>query len=42
VTSSSGLALDTLVIGLALTTTALGTLVPMLRDAWLIDSRFGS
>ena len=30
---SSGLARDTVVVGLALTTTALGTLVPMLRDA---------
>src|SRR5580692_3740399 len=30
---SSGLARDTIVLGLALTTTALGTLVPMLRDA---------
>jgi Kef-type K+ transport system membrane component KefB len=39
---SSGLALDTLVVGLALTTTALGTLVPMLRDAGLFDTRFGS
>ncbi|HEV3280818.1 MAG TPA: cation:proton antiporter [Acidimicrobiales bacterium] len=38
----TGLALDTLVIGLALTTTALGTLVPMLRDAGLFDTRFGS
>lgn len=39
---STGLALDTLVIGLALTTTALGTLVPMLRDAGLFDNRFGT
>ncbi len=39
---STGLALDTLVIGLALTTTALGTLVPMLRDAGLFDNRFGA
>ncbi len=39
---SSGLARDTLVVGLALTTTALGTLVPMLRDAGLFDTRFGS
>ncbi len=38
----TGLALDTLVIGLAITTTALGTLVPMLRDAGLFDNRFGA
>ena len=30
---SAGLARDTVVVGLAVTTTALGTLVPMLRDA---------
>ena len=39
---SSGLARDTLVVGLALTTTALGTLVPMLRDADVMDTTFGS
>jgi Kef-type K+ transport system membrane component KefB len=39
---SSGLARDTLVVGLALTTTALGTLVPMLRDAGIMDTKFGS
>ncbi len=39
---STGLARDTLVVGLALTTTALGTLVPMLRDASVMDTRFGS
>jgi Kef-type K+ transport system membrane component KefB len=39
---SSGLARDTLVVGLALTTTALGTLVPMLRDAGVMDTQFGS
>ena len=39
---SSGLARDTLVVGLALTTTALGTLVPMLRDAGVMDTRFGA
>lgn len=39
---SEGLARDTLVIGLALTTTALGTLVPMLRDAHIMETRFGS
>jgi Kef-type K+ transport system membrane component KefB len=38
----SGLALDTIVIGLALTTTALGTLVPILRDAGVLDTPFGS
>jgi Kef-type K+ transport system membrane component KefB len=38
----SGLALDTIVIGLALTTTALGTLVPILRDANVLDTPFGS
>jgi Kef-type K+ transport system membrane component KefB len=36
-----GFALDTLVIGLALTTTALGTLLPMLRDADVLTTRFG-
>ena len=39
---STGLARDTLVVGLALTTTALGTLVPMLRDAGVMDSPFGA
>jgi Kef-type K+ transport system membrane component KefB len=39
---SSGLARNTVVVGLALTTTALGTLVPMLRDAHVMDTRFGS
>ena len=39
---STGLARDTVVVGLALTTTALGTLVPMLRDAEVMDTRFGS
>ena len=29
-------------VGLALTTTALGTLVPMLRDAQVLDTRFGA
>jgi Kef-type K+ transport system membrane component KefB len=38
---STGLARDTVVVGLALTTTALGTLVPMLRDARVMDTRFG-
>ncbi len=39
---STGLARDTLVVGLALTTTAMGTLVPMLRDAGVMDTRFGA
>jgi Kef-type K+ transport system membrane component KefB len=39
---SSGLARNTVVVGLALTTTALGTLVPMLRDAHIMDSPFSS
>ena len=39
---STGLARDTVVVGLALTTTALGTLVPMLRDAGVMDTRFGA
>lgn len=39
---SSGLALDTLIVGLALSTTALGTLLPVLRDAGLTERRFGS
>lgn len=36
-----GLALDSLVLGLAFTTTALGTLLPVLRDAGVIDTEFG-
>jgi Kef-type K+ transport system membrane component KefB len=39
---SSGLARNTTVVGLAVTTTALGTLVPMLRDAGVLDTPFGS
>jgi Kef-type K+ transport system membrane component KefB len=39
---SVGVARDTVVVGLALTTTALGTLVPMLRDAGVMDTKFGS
>jgi Kef-type K+ transport system membrane component KefB len=39
---SNGLARDTLVVGLALTTTALGTLVPILRDAGVMASPFGA
>jgi Kef-type K+ transport system membrane component KefB len=37
-----GTVLDAIVIGLTLTTTALGTLLPILRDAGLIDGRFGA
>jgi Kef-type K+ transport system membrane component KefB len=37
-----GTVLDALVVGLALTTTAIGTLLPILRDARLLDGRFGS
>jgi Kef-type K+ transport system membrane component KefB len=39
---SVGVARDTVVVGLALTTTALGTLVPMLRDVGVMDTKFGS
>jgi len=38
---SLGLALDSVVLGLAFTTTALGTLLPVLRDAGVIDTDFG-
>jgi Kef-type K+ transport system membrane component KefB len=34
--------LDAVIVGLALTTTALGTLLPILRDADLLEGRFGS
>jgi Kef-type K+ transport system membrane component KefB len=37
-----GTVLDALVVGLALTTTAIGTLLPILRDARLLEGRFGS
>jgi Kef-type K+ transport system membrane component KefB len=37
-----GTVLDAVVVGLALTTTALGTLLPILRDADLLGGRFGS
>jgi Kef-type K+ transport system membrane component KefB len=37
-----GTVLDAIVIGLVLTTTALGTLLPILRDANLIEGRFGA
>ncbi len=39
---TTGFALSTLYIGLTLTTTALGTLLPMLRDAGVAETRFGS
>jgi Kef-type K+ transport system membrane component KefB len=39
---SIGAAIDALIVGLALTTTALGTLLPILRDAGLLQGRFGS
>ncbi len=37
-----GTVLDAIVIGPALTTTALGTLLPILRDSGLIEGRFGA
>lgn len=37
-----GFALDTMIVGLALTTTALGTLLPMLRDSGALETRFGA
>ena len=40
--ATSGVVLSTLLIGLALTTTALGTLLPIIRDAGLLPTRFGS
>jgi Kef-type K+ transport system membrane component KefB len=39
---SSGLAIDTFVVGLALTTTALGTLLPIMSDAGVLNTNFGS
>lgn len=39
---SAGLARDTVVVGLALTTTAMGTLAPILRDAGVTDTKFGA
>ena len=39
---STGLALDTLIVGLCLTTTALGTLLPVLSDAGVLTTRFGA
>jgi hypothetical protein len=34
--------LDDVIVGLALTTTAPGTLLPILRDTGLLEGRFGS
>jgi Kef-type K+ transport system membrane component KefB len=39
---STGEALDTMVLGIALTTTALGTLLPILRDAGLLPTALGT
>jgi len=36
-----GFVLSDLLVGLALTTTAIGTLMPMLRDRGVLDTRFG-
>ena len=38
---TTGFGLNTLILGLALTSTALGTLLPMLRDAGALETRFG-
>jgi Kef-type K+ transport system membrane component KefB len=38
---ATGLVLDSIVVGLCLTTTALGTLLPILRDAGVLKSSFG-
>lgn len=37
-----GVVLSSLLIGLALTSTAIGTLLPMLRDRGMLETRFGS
>jgi Kef-type K+ transport system membrane component KefB len=37
-----GFVISSLLIGLALTTTAIGTLMPMLRDREMLDTRFGN
>jgi Kef-type K+ transport system membrane component KefB len=37
-----GFVLSSLLIGLALTTTAIGTLMPMLRDRGMLETRFGT
>ena len=41
VLEATGLVLDTVVVGLCLTTTALTTLLPILRDAGVLKSSFG-
>lgn len=41
VLESTGLVLDTVVVGLCLTTTALTTLLPILRDSGVLKSSFG-
>jgi Kef-type K+ transport system membrane component KefB len=38
---ATGLVLDSVVVALCLTTTALGTLLPILRDAGVLQSKFG-
>jgi Kef-type K+ transport system membrane component KefB len=38
----SGRVLSALLVGLALSTTALGTLLPIIRDAGLLETRFGT
>ncbi|HEX5877125.1 MAG TPA: cation:proton antiporter, partial [Actinomycetota bacterium] len=40
--AASGRVLSGLIVGLALATTALGTLLPIVRDAGLLDTRFGT
>jgi Kef-type K+ transport system membrane component KefB len=40
--AKTGLILDNLVVAVALTTTALGTLMPILRDAGVLNSKFGA
>ncbi|CAB5042260.1 unannotated protein [freshwater metagenome] len=40
--AQSGVVISSLLIGLALTTTAIGTLMPMLRDRGLLQSSFGA
>jgi len=42
VLAASGLVRDTVVVALCLTTTALGTLLPILRDAGVTGTRFGT
>ena len=42
VLSLTGFVLSTLLVGLCLTTTAIGTLLPMVKDHGLVDSPFGT